>query len=213
MNPTMKAVLVENPGPESRLILGTAPAPDMGATDLRVRVHATALNRADLLQRTGNYPVPPGASSVLGLEMAGEVIEVGASCSGWAVGDRVCGLLPGGGYAEQVTLPAAMAMRLPANLTYEEAAAIPEVFLTAHQALFWLGMLQAGQTVLIHAGASGVGTAGIQLAKAAGAIPIVTASTAKIEACMSLGTALAIDYTKEDFAEAVSALVVALSSG
>src|SRR5699024_4560635 len=156
--------------------------------ELLIDVKATALNRADLLQRKGNYPPPKGESEIMGLEMAGVIKEIGNSVTDWKVGDRVHALLPGGGYAEQVVIPAEMAMLTPDNLSDEEAAAIPEVFLTAYLNLFELGKLKKGEHVLIHAGASGVGTAAIQLAKKAGAIPIVTAGSAeKVDYCLSLG--------------------------
>ena len=202
----MKAVLVREAGGPENLYLGDAPRPKPADNELLVRVQATALNRADLLQRQGAYPPPKGASDILGLELAGTVVEVGAACEGWAVGDRVCGLLPGGGYAAYAVLPAPMAMPVPAILSFEEAAAIPEVFLTAFQALCWLGQLQEGERVLIHAGASGVGTAAIQLARAIGAVPYVTASAPKHDACLALGAEAAIDYKTEDFAARIADL-------
>ncbi|HMB92445.1 MAG TPA: NAD(P)H-quinone oxidoreductase [Rhodothermales bacterium] len=202
----MKAVLVREAGGPENLYIGDAPRPEPAEDELLVRVQATALNRADLLQRQGAYPPPKGASDILGLELAGTVAEVGTGCDGWAVGDRVFGLLPGGGYAEYAVLPGRMAMPIPAILSFEEAAAIPEVFLTAFQALFWLGQLQEGQHVLIHAGASGVGTAAIQLARAVGAVPFVTASAPKHNACLALGAEAAIDYQSEDFAARITDL-------
>lgn len=202
----MRAVLVENPGDESRLVLGEFDTPHPAENELLVRVHATALNRADLLQRSGKYPVPKGASPLLGLEMAGVVEEVGSGCSGWSVGDRVFGLLPGGGYAEFATIPQEMAMPIPDSYSFEEAAAIPEVFLTAYQALVWLGELKEGEDILIHAGASGVGTAAIQLAKEIGARIWVTASKPKHKLCITLGAQGAIDYKSEDFVERINTL-------
>lgn len=204
--PTMRAVLVEAPGGADQLRLGEAPRPEPGAGELRVRVRATALNRADLLQRQGQYPPPPGASEILGLEAAGVIEAVGEGVDAGRVGARVMALLPGGGYAEYVTVPARMAMPIPENLTFEEAAAVPEVFLTAYQALHWLGAVEAGQRVLVHAGASGVGTAAIQLARAAGATVYVTASAPKHDACLALGAEAAIDYRTEDFAERIADL-------
>jgi tumor protein p53-inducible protein 3 len=174
--------------------------PEMRADDVLVDVHATALNRADLLQRAGKYPPPPGASEILGLEMAGVVREVGATITGVSVGDRVCALLPGGGYAEQAVVPGGMLIPVPDSLSMEEAAGLPEVFLTAFSALFWEGRLEDGEMVLIHAGASGVGTAAIQLAKRAGSRVFATAgSRQKIEACEELGAELAVNYREEDF--------------
>jgi len=166
---------------------------------LLVRVRATALNRADLMQRRGNYSPPPGAPSTLGLEMAGEVIAAKDS-AGWKPGDRVCALLPGGGYAQLVTIPAGMAMPVPQHMSDEQAAAIPEVFLTAYLNLFRLGGLTGGKSVLIHAGASGVGTAAIQLVREAGAVSWVTAgSEQKIRSCVALGAAGGWDHHKGSF--------------
>lgn len=196
----MKAVLLHGHGDTDVLHIGETDDPIAGAGELLVRVHATALNRADILQRRGGYPPPPGASEILGLEMAGVVVGIGANVSNWRVGDRVCALLPGGGYAEYVTVPAEAAMSIPANLTYEEATAIPEVFLTAYLNLFWLGGLSAGKTVLIHAGASGVGTAAIQLVREAGGTSLVTAgSAAKLERCLDLGATAGWNYHDGSF--------------
>ncbi len=162
----MKAILFDQPGDPDVLRYGDAPDPQPGADELLVRVHATAVNRADLLQRRGGYAPPPGASPILGLELAGEVVQpVGE----WRTGDRVMAVVTGGGYAEVAAVPAGMAMRIPERFSYQEAAAIPEAFLTAYLNLFTLGRLQPGEVALIHAGASGVGTAAIQLAHAAGA--------------------------------------------
>ena len=203
----MKAICLKEFGGPEQLYLGEQPTPVPAAGELLVNVHATALNRADTLQRKGHYPPPPGASDILGLEMAGTVAGWGDGVSGFEVGDPVCGLLPGGGYAQQVSLPAELALRLPANLSFTKAAAIPEVFLTAFQAVNWLAQLQAGERILIHAGASGVGTAAIQLARQAGASSIIiTASARKHEFCLDLGAHHAIDYKNEDFAKRVHEL-------
>lgn len=199
----MRAVLVRAPGGPEQLVMGVFPRPEPGPHEVRVAVRATALNRADLLQREGRYPPPEGASPLLGLEMAGVVEAVGPGVTARRVGDAVCGLLPGGGYAEYVVLHEDLAMPIPDGLTFEDAAAVPEAFLTAYQALHWLGRLAPGETVLVHAGASGVGTAAIQLARAAGATVYVTASAGKHALCLDLGTAAAIDYRTEDFAARV----------
>ncbi|MCL6627324.1 NAD(P)H-quinone oxidoreductase [Alicyclobacillus shizuokensis] len=201
----MKAVLMSGFGDPDVLFIGEAPAPRLGPGELLVRVRATALNRADLLQRRGHYPPPPGASDILGLEIAGEVAEVGAGTSGWRIGDRVCALLPGGGYAQYAVIPAGMAMRIPPNLSFEQAAAIPEVFLTAYLNLFWLARFAAHDRVLIHAGASGVGTAAIQLVREAGGRSWVTAgSTEKIARCLELGAEAGWNYHDGSFAPFVA---------
>ncbi len=199
----MRAIVIDQPGGPEVMRLGETPTPEAGAGELLVRVRAAGVNRADLQQRQGHYPPPPGASDILGLEMAGEVAALGAGVTGWQIGERVMALLPGGGYAEYVTAPAALAMRVPDNLTWEEAGGIPEAFLTAHLGLFPLGGLTSGQVALVHAGASGVGTAAIQLAREAGATVIATAGTdAKVAAVEALG-AVGINYRTGDFAAVV----------
>jgi putative PIG3 family NAD(P)H quinone oxidoreductase len=168
--------------------------------EVLVRVRATALNRADLLQRRGLYPPPKGATDILGLEMAGEVAEVGEGVGGVANGDRVMALLPGGGYAQYVPVPAGMLMKLPDSMTFAQGAAIPEAFLTAYLNLFPIGRLSPGETVLVHAGASGVGTSAIQLIRLAGARSIVTAgSESKIERCLALGAEAGWNYHDGSF--------------
>ena len=202
----MKAIVIREPGGPDVLELRDVPRPALKAGEIRVRMRATALNGADLLQRRGLYPPPPGESEILGMEVAGEVAELGpdVSSSGVKLGDRVMALLPGGGYAEEVALPAGMAIPIPRGLDFVQAAAIPEVFITAYLELFLLGELKAGEWLLVHAGASGVGTAAIQLAREAQARVIATAgSAAKTEACLKLGAAAAIDYKREDFAARV----------
>lgn len=199
----MKAVLIKASGGPEQLYLGEWETPRPGPKEILVRVRATAVNRADTLQRQGKYPVPPDASPILGLEMAGEVAKLGAKVSRWQVGDQVCGLLGGGGHAECALIHEELALPLPAGMTYSQATAIPEVFLTAFQALVWLAELQPGERVLIHAGASGVGTAAIQIAREKGAEVLVTASAPKHALCHELGANLAIDYRAQDFATAV----------
>jgi putative PIG3 family NAD(P)H quinone oxidoreductase len=201
----VKAVLTDRPGDETVLRVGEAPAPVLGAGELRIRVAATAVNRADLLQRQGLYPPPPGASPILGLECAGTVAELGAGVSGWRVGDRVMALLAGGGYAEEVVVHSGSALPVPEALSLEEAAAVPEVFLTAYLNLFELGGLRAGGAALVHGGGSGVGTAAIQLCRAAGARVFVTAGSAdKCARCRALGADLAVNYRSESFRERVA---------
>lgn len=190
----MQAIIFDQPGSADVLQLGDVPMPTFGDDDLLIRVRATALNRADILQRRGMYPPPAGASPILGLEIAGEIAACGANVTDWHVGDRVCALLAGGGYAEYVAIPAAMAMQIPDNLTFEQAAAIPEAWITAYDNLFNWGKLAAGENVLIHGGSSGIGTAAIQLARWCGATPFVTVgSDEKAHACKQLG-ANAINY-------------------
>jgi putative PIG3 family NAD(P)H quinone oxidoreductase len=200
----MRAVVVPSPGRDAAVVVAELDDPVPGPGEVLVEVHAAALNRADLMQRAGAYPPPPGASDVLGLEVAGVVRALGAGVSGVAVGERVCALLAGGGYAELAVVPAALLMRIPERLGFVEAAAVPEVFLTAYSALFWEGRALPGETVLIHAGASGVGTAAIQLARRRGCRVFVTAGgPAKGRACRELGAELAVDRYAEDFERAV----------
>jgi putative PIG3 family NAD(P)H quinone oxidoreductase len=168
-----------------------------------VRVRATAANRADVLQRRGAYPPPAGASPILGLELAGEVVSAAGQ---WRVGDRVMAVVAGGGYAELAAVPVDVAIPVPDTMSWEEAGAIPEVFLTAFLNLFTLGRLQSGERVLIHAAASGVGTAAIQLARAAGARVFATAgSDDKLAYCRELGAEVTINYRSQSFAEVVRA--------
>ncbi len=200
----VRAVLIDQPGDESVMKVGEAPEPELGPGDLRIRVAAAGVNRADLLQRQGLYPPPPGASPLLGLECAGEVVEVGSAVSGWRPGERAMALLAGGGYAEQVVVDAGSALRVPEALSFEQAAAVPEVFLTVFLNVFQLAALPDGGGLLVHGGGSGIGTAAIQLAKAASARVIVTAGSAeKCERCLALGADVAVNYRDEDFLEAV----------
>ena len=194
----MQAILAD----DGTLRLGETEAPELGPDDIRISVRATAVNRADLLQRAGRYPPPPGASQLLGLECAGIVAETGANVRGWKRGDRVMALLPGGGYASEVVVHAGSALRVPDALSDEEAAAIPEVFLTAFLNLFLLARIRQGETALIHGGGSGVGTAATTLLKLAGVRVIVTAgSAAKCARCLAHGADRAINYREEDFVE------------
>jgi putative PIG3 family NAD(P)H quinone oxidoreductase len=202
----MKAVVFDAPGDESVLHVGEVEAPVLGPDDLRIRVAGAGVNRADLLQRRGMYPPPPGASPLLGLECAGEVMEVGARVSGWKRGDRAMALLAGGGYAEQVVVDAGSALPVPRALSDAEAAALPEVYLTVFLNVFQLGALPVGGSLLVHGGGSGIGTAAIQLAKLAGARLIVTAgSDEKCARCRELGADVAVNYRTEKFADAVRA--------
>ncbi len=230
----MRAVIFDSFGGPEKLKLGEWQNPEPGEGELLVKVHAAGVNRADTQQREGKYPPPPGESPILGLEMAGEVVRFGkvtgeagrtggaqAAAGGdgavqpgaqtaaeeesrFKPGDRVCGLLPGGGYAEYAVIPEGLVFPVPEGMDYTEAAAVPEAFMTAFQALRRLGDLQKGEWILIHAGASGVGTAAVQLAREmeAGGI-IVTASGGKHRVCLGLGADYAVDYKKKDFKEAV----------
>lgn len=196
----VKAILVDHPGDPEVMRLGDAPDPVPGRGEVLVRVHATAVNRADTLQRRGFYPPPPGASPIIGMEAAGTVETLGEGVESWHHGDPICALLSGGGYAELVTAPAGQLMPVPEGMSWVDAAAIPEVFLTAHDNLFTRGRLAAGETVLIHGGGGGVGTAAIQLAHRAGARVLVTAgSGAKLERCRALGADAGINHREEDF--------------
>ena len=195
----MRAITV---APDHTLHIADVPPPAMTSDSLRIAVRATAVNRADLLQRAGRYPPPPGASEILGLECAGTVAEIGANVSGWRIGERAMALLAGGGYAEEVVVHAGSAIHVPDGLSDDEAAAIPEVFLTAFLNLFLLAELREGESVLIHGGGSGVGTAGTTLAKLAGARVIVTAGSAeKCALCVEHGADVCIQYRDEDFVE------------
>ena len=200
----MRAIVFDQPGDESVLRLDDVPAPRLGPQDLRIRVRTTAVNRADLMQRQGMYPPPPGASSILGLECAGEVVEVGAEVRGWKPGDRAMALLAGGGYAEQTVVHHACAMHAPAAFSDAEAGGFPEVFLTAFLNVFLIGDPPAGGAVLVHGGGSGVGTATISLCREAGLKVIVTAgSEEKCRRCREHGADVAIDYNAGDFTGAV----------
>jgi putative PIG3 family NAD(P)H quinone oxidoreductase len=199
----LKAIVFDAPGDESVLRVGDAPAPPLEPGCLRIRVGATAVNRADLLQRQGLYPPPPGASSILGLECAGEVAEVASDVSGWRGGERVMALLPGGGYAQEAVVHAGSVLRVPERLSIEQAAAVPEVFLTVFLNVFQLGALPKGGAVLVHGGGSGIGTAAIQLVKAAGGTIVVTVgSEEKRRRCLELGADVAVDYRDGDFTAA-----------
>jgi tumor protein p53-inducible protein 3 len=200
----MKAVIVEKPGDENALKIGEVPEPSIKPDEILIRVRAAGVNRADLLQRQGFYPPPPGASEIIGMECAGEVIAVGASAKGWKIGDRAMALLPGGGYAENAAAHYGSAMKIPAALSFEEAAGIPEVYLTAFLNFFMLAGIKRGETALIHGGGSGVGTASILLLKESGVRVIVTAGAdEKCEQCRKLGADVAINYKQGPFAPAV----------
>lgn len=198
----MKGVIVNNPGGPEQLEITELPSPQPQAGELLIEVHAAAVNRTDIVMREGKagYATNP----ILGVEVAGTVIEVNGE-STYTVGDRVMGLVNGGGYAEYAVMPIDRAIPIPDSFSFADAAAIPEVFLTAYQTLYWIGKLQQGETVLIHAGASGVGTAAIQLAKQISkATVIVTAGSAKkLDFCRELGADVLINYKEQSFDEEV----------
>ena len=201
----MKAIVVDPPGKTAdSLRLAEAPDPRPSDEEVLIRVHATALNRADMMQRMGGYPAQHGASEILGLELSGEVIETGSRVRGLSVGDRVYGLSGGGGYGELATLHESLAMPIPDALTYHEAASIPEVFFTANTAVRTLGETLPGERLLVHAGGSGVGIAAIQIGRLIGAEVWITAgSEEKCERAKELGADLAINYREQGFAEVV----------
>lgn len=202
----MRAITLTSPGGPENLVWGELPDPTAGPGEVVLDVVASAVNRADLLQREGNYPVPPGASEVLGLECSGIVSEVGAGVEGWQVGDEVCALLAGGGYAEKVAVPAAQLLPRPAGVELAAAAALPEVVCTVWSNVFMRAGLRAGELLLVHGGGSGIGTMAIQLAKRAGARVATTAGSAeKLAFCRELGADITINYRDEDFVEVVKA--------
>lgn len=201
----MKAIVLRSHGGPEVLQFEDVPTPMYGAEDILVSVKATALNRADLLQRMGMYPNPfPGTLDIPGLEFAGTVVAIGDRVTAWKVGDHVMGIVSGGAYAEQLVLHERQAMAVPSTVSVNDAAAIPEVFITAWDALVVQGGLTSGRWAMVHAGASGVGTAGIQIAKAIGARIIVTCSSGKVQSCKDLGADVVVDYESQDFVQEVA---------
>ena len=200
----MRAVTVPTPGGPEALVLADVPTPEPTSSEVRIRVAAAGLNRADILQRQGRYDPPPGSSPYLGLEVSGTVDALGEGVDTWAVGDEVCALLVGGGYAEQVCVPAGQVLPVPTGVGLVEAAALPEVTCTVWSNVFLTANLQPGETLLVHGGSSGIGTMAVQLAREVGARVAVTAGSAdKLEACRSLGAEILVNYREEDFVEAV----------
>ncbi|MDE2135829.1 MAG: NAD(P)H-quinone oxidoreductase [Gammaproteobacteria bacterium] len=199
----MTAIEIREPGPPQVLRAVRRPLPQPKAGEVLIRVAAAGVNRPDVLQRKGLYPAPPGASDIPGLEVAGVVVAVGEGVTDPALGARVCALLAGGGYAEYATAPAVQCLPAPTQLSLEEAAALPETFFTVWFNVFERARLRSGETLLVHGGASGIGTSAILLGKAFGARLIVTAGTAaKCAACRELGADHAINYHEQDFVEA-----------
>ena len=200
----MTAIEISQPGPPDVLRATTRPVPQPAPGEVLVRVEAAGVNRPDVLQRLGQYPPPAGASDIPGLEIAGVIVAIHPGVIRWRVGDRVCALVAGGGYAEYCVAPAVQCLPIPPNMNAIAAAAVPETFFTVWTNLFRRGALRSGERVLIHGGSSGIGTTAIQLAHALGAIVFATAgSEEKCEACRRLGARLAINYRTTDFVEAV----------
>ncbi len=203
----MTYVKLEHYGPPEGLVTAQAPIPKPGEGEVLIKVAAAGVNRPDILQRTGNYAPPPGASDVLGLEVAGIVVAVGDTVGGLKLGDHVCALVSGGGYAEYCVAPEPQCLPVPHGLTMVEAAGIPETFFTVWTNVFERGALKKGETVLIHGGSSGIGTTAIQLAKAFGATVFTTAGNdEKCDFCLNLGADAAINYRKNDFLEEIAQL-------
>ena len=200
----MTAIGIKTPGGPEALAPEERPVPQPGSSEILVRVKAAGVNRPDVMQRKGHYPPPPGAPDIPGLEIAGDVVAVGDKASRWKVGDRVCALVAGGGYAEYCVTDESNALSIPKGFSYVEAAALPETFMTVWHNVFERGALKSGETILIHGGSSGIGTTAIMLAKQFGAKVFITAGSAeKCEACRKLGADVAIDYNKEDFVTVV----------
>ncbi len=200
----MRAVVLNGHGGPEVLTLTDVSAPHVGAEEVLVQVRATSLNRADLLQRMGFYPDPfPGEHEIPGMEFSGRVTAIGGRVRSWKVGDEVMGIVSGGAYAEQLVVHERQAMRIPKGVTLADAAAIPEVFITAWDALVVQGGLTSGRWALVHAGASGVGTAAVQICKALGAHVVATCSAGKVAAVKALGADVVVDYSSQDFVEAV----------
>jgi putative PIG3 family NAD(P)H quinone oxidoreductase len=198
----MKAITIPEFGGPDALVLADVEPPEAGAGEVVVRVVAAGVNRADTLQRQGHYPPPRGESEVPGLEVSGVVDELGDGVDGWAVGDEVCALLAGGGYAERVRVPVGQLLPVPAGVSLVDAAALPEVVCTVWANVFLTADLRAGETLLVHGGSSGIGTMAIQLAHEAGARVAVTAGSAdKLDACRGLGAEVLVNYREEDFVE------------
>jgi putative PIG3 family NAD(P)H quinone oxidoreductase len=203
----MRVIEIEGgKGPAEALRLAERPQPTPAAGEIRIRVRAAGVNRPDIVQRQGLYPAPPGASDILGLEVAGEVDAVGEGVTRWAVGDRVCALLGGGGYADYAVVDARHALPIPDGLDFIQAAALPETIFTVFTNVFEGGGLKAGETLLIHGATSGIGVMAIQMAKAAGARVIATSrGAAKAEAALALGADVSLDATSTDLPAAIKA--------
>ncbi|MFP5501520.1 MAG: NAD(P)H-quinone oxidoreductase [Candidatus Sericytochromatia bacterium] len=204
---TMRHVDLLAPGGPEQLAIAEGPTPKPGPGEVLIRVAAAGVNRPDVVQREGRYPPPPGASAILGLEVAGTIVALGPEAGDWRIGDAVCALVAGGGYAEYCVAPALQCLPVPSGFSMVQAAAIPETFFTVWANVFDRGRLACGETFLVHGGTSGIGTTAIQLASAIGARVFTTAgSPEKCEACLKLGAEAAIDYREQDFVEAIKRL-------
>jgi NADPH:quinone reductase len=200
---TMTAIVIRAPGGPEELVPEQRPVPQPGEGEVLIKVAAAGVNRPDVMQRKGLYPPPKGGTDIPGLEVAGEVVALGPNATRWKLGDRVMALVVGGGYAQYCLAHESACLPIPPGLSMHEAAAIPETFFTVYHNLFERGRLKAGETMLVHGGSSGIGTAAIQLAHASGARVIITAGSAeKCEACRTLGADVAINYKTEDFVAA-----------
>ncbi len=200
---SMLAVAIAAPGGPEQLVMTRRPLPEPGPGEVLIQVATAGVNRPDCLQRQGNYPPPPGASDLPGLEVAGTIVALGSGVESWRVGDPVCALLTGGGYAEYCTAPAPQCLPIPAGLSLQQAAALPETLFTVWSNVFDRARLQAGETLLVHGGTSGIGTTAIQLARALGARVITTVGSAgKVQPCLDLGAECVVCYRDEDFVQA-----------
>ncbi|MGD9053186.1 MAG: NAD(P)H-quinone oxidoreductase, partial [Desulfobacterales bacterium] len=198
----MRYIHISKHGEPEVMKMKKGPVPDPGNGEVLIKVHAAGVNRPDVMQRQGLYPPPQGASPILGLEVAGEVVAIGSHVSAWSVSDRVCALTNGGGYAEYVAVPAGQCLPVPRGLTLEEAAALPETFFTVWSNVFDRARLKPGERFLVHGGSSGIGTTAIQMAKALGSIVFTTAgSKEKCAACRRFGADVAVNYQEQDYVE------------
>lgn len=208
----MKAVIITQPGKPEVLQLAERPKPTYAENEVLIKVAAAGINRPDVMQRKGNYPPPAGApQDILGIEIAGTIVEVGDKVTRWRVGDKVCALVIGGGYAEYCNAPEGQCLPVPDNLSFIDAASLPETYFTVWSNVFDRGQLKAGETLLIHGGSSGIGVTAIQMAKAMGCKVVVTAGTdKKCKFCLDLGADKAINYKKENFADSLTSMDVIL---
>ncbi|MBL8254565.1 MAG: NAD(P)H-quinone oxidoreductase, partial [Candidatus Competibacter sp.] len=204
---TMTVIEITEPGGPEKLVPNRRPVPQPAPGEVLIQVATAGVNRPDCLQRQGGYPPPPGASDIPGLEVAGTIAALGEGVDGWRIGDPVCALLTGGGYAEYCTAPAPQCLPIPTGLTLQQAAALPETFFTVWSNVFDRARLQPGETLLVHGGTSGIGTTAIQLAKALGSRVFVTVGgVEKIQPCLDLGAERAINYREEDFVQVIKEL-------